>query len=462
MEKYDVIIIGGGPGGYHAASLAAESKKRVLLVDKESIGGTCLNWGCIPTKTLLNLAKQYSYSEELQNMGVEFQAHYNHTNAMAWKDNVVKILQNGVVSLLKKLKVTIVQGIGEIESIEGEKKIVSVSYDGKEQKYQGTHIIIASGVESFIPPIKGIETTKVFTSKELLSISEMPKKLVVIGGGVIGIEMAAVFAQLGSQVSIVEALPNILPMMEIDSVKILKKVLLDEYAIDIYCSAKVSEVEAHKLAFENENGTYTELEFDTLLVSTGRSTDLSVFESIGLAINKTGIVVNENMQTNISNVYAIGDVVGIFQLAHVAYRMAEVAVDNILGHKSKIRYNAVPMVIYTNPEMASCGLSEEQSKEKGYDPITAKLPIIVSGRVVSEHGIQSKGQCKIVADRKSGKVLGIHIVSPMASEVILTAAVILEAELSVKDLSEIIFPHPTVGEIIHNVSLALYRQLENQ
>lgn len=467
MEEYDVIIIGGGPGGYHAAHLLSGKGKKVMLVEREALGGTCLNWGCIPTKTLLNLAKQYSYSTELKDMGLIGDLHYHHDIAMKWKNRVVDILRSGVGSMMKKDKVNVVQGVAAFKDIKTDKKIISVRKEDSTQDYIAKHLIIACGVESFIPPISGIESANFMTSREILDIKEVPKKLTVIGGGVIGIEMAAIFSQLGSKVTVLEFLPEILPMMDAEGVAILKKGLMDLQDIDVFCKAKVNKVEKNLLSFENADGNLEKIDFDALLVSTGRSTDLTKFVGAGLSTSNTGIIVDDRMKTNIPNVYAIGDVVGTFQLAHVAYRMAEVAVDTIVGahsngRPSKMRYNAVPMVIYTYPEMASCGLTESQAREKGYVPVVASLPISINGRVIAEHGIKSKGYCKIVADEQSGKVLGLHIVSPMASEIIAIASIIIDADLRIKELVDIIFPHPTVGEIIHNVSLMLDHKLNTR
>lgn len=467
MDEYDVMIIGGGPGGYHAAGLAAEAGKKVLLVEKEALGGTCLNWGCIPTKTLLNLAKQCSYADELSTMGVTSQATYTHEVALRWKEKVVSALQSGVQAMLKKGKVNIVEGEAQIQSLSATQKSIEVTKnDASVEQFSGKHLIIASGVESVIPPIHGIESAEVLTSKDILSIAQLPKNLSVIGGGVIGIEIASLFVQLGSQVTVVEALPQILNNTEEESVKILQKVL-EGQGITIHSGATVKAVQKNQLKIVDAQQHESTIPFDALLVSTGRKTNLDKFKSLGIDVSAQGIIVDDTMQSNIPNVYAIGDVAGSYQLAHVAYRMAEVAIGNILAsetgasttHTPKMRYNVVPSVVYTNPELASCGLTEAQAKETMSDVISASLPIVMSGRVIAEHGIKAKGYCKIIANKANGKILGIHLVSPMASEIISTASVILEAELSVSALTEIIFPHPTVGEILHNVSLALQHKM---
>lgn len=458
MDAYDLIVIGGGPGGYHAAHVAAHRGKKVLLVEKEALGGTCLNWGCIPTKTLLNIAKHFSYSKNLEDMGLTSTPQYNHTHALKWKNDGIKILQNGVQNMLKKSKVTV--GIGEayIESVSADKKIIKIIND--DTSYSTENIILAGGVESYIPPIPGIETANVLTSKEILSMNEIPQKLVIVGGGVIGVEFASLFAQLGSTVTVFESMPEILPMMESDSVRILRKTLEAKQGVEFHCHTTVEKIEKQKVFFIASDGKKDTRSFDNLLISVGRKTDLSTFANVGLDTSTTGVVVDEHMMTNIPGVYAIGDITGMLQLAHVAYRMAEVAVDAITGRQSRMRYNAVPTVIYTNPELASCGLTEAQSTEQGRHIITASLPITTSGRAVVEYGPDIKGSCKIIADKQSSVILGIHIVGPMASEIISSAAVIIEAELRVQELAEIIFPHPTVGEILHNVSMILLHKIQ--
>ena len=465
MNEYDIIIIGGGPGGYHAAHVAAGRGSSVLLIEREALGGTCLNWGCIPTKTLLNVAKHAAHGEKLTAMGLSGAQTYTHTRALEWKDEVVQILQGHVQSMLKKDKVMVVVGDARIQHLSADTKTVVVSGGdsgggNNDTAYSAKHIILAGGVESYIPPIAGLDSAGARTSRDILSVEQVPRNLAIIGGGVIGIEFASLFAQLGSAVTIFEAMPEILPMIDANSVQTLKQILQTEQGIQFFCNTTVERIEKQSVMFSSADGTHDACPFDELLISVGRRTDLSPFADMGLAVSRTGIVVDEHTMTNIPGVYAIGDIAGSFQLAHVAYRMAEVAVDAIHGGRSSMRYHAVPMVVYTNPELASCGLTAAQAKEQGRDIVAASLPIAVSGRAVAEYGADVNGVCTIIADRHTATILGIHIVGPTASEIISTAAVILEAELRVHELAEIIFPHPTVAEVIHSVCAVLLRTME--
>lgn len=479
---YDLIIIGGGPGGYHAAQLAAADGHSVVLIEREAVGGTCLNWGCIPTKTLLNIAKQISYSKQMTARGLAGALEYRHQAALQWKDTVVATLHGHVTAMLKRGKVTVINGSAQLEEISAHKKTVRVidssgDVGGDTKKsavavqkgtaskksgacYTATNLIIANGVESFIPPIAGLADSGAMTSREILSLDAIPQQLAIIGGGVIGIEFASLFSQLGSSVTVFEALTEILPMMDNETVRILKEELVSEYGVRFLCSATVTEVGKQTVHYTAADGTTGSCPFDALLVSVGRRAELASFADAGLAVTKSSIVVDEQLRTNIPGVYAIGDIAGSFQLAHVAYRMAEVAVDAISGRSSRMRYHAVPMVVYSHPELASCGVTEAAAEDAGRPAVAASLPIAVSGRAIAEHGATVRGLCKIVADASDGTVLGIHLVAPMASEIISTAAVILETELRVQELAEIILPHPTVGEVLRNVSALLARKIK--
>ena len=456
MNNYDVIVIGGGPAGYSAASLLAQEGKNVLLVEKSAVGGTCLNVGCMPTKTLLNIAKYYNKTKELQKMGLDGSWIYQHDVAMDWKKKALKTLRSGVENLLKSSKVTVKFGEAQIQHLTPNEKIVLVD----STPYSAEYVLIASGLESTIPSISGIEGANPLTSTEILSISKVPSKLAIIGGGFIGIEFACIFSQLGSKVTVFEALPEILPAADKDCSQLLREIFTTNYGVDFHLNARISEFKNNTVIFSSAENKQSSLEFDTLLVSTGRKTKLEIFKQLGLDTTAVGIVVDKGMQTNIPQVYAIGDVVGTSQLAHSATRMAEVAVENILGNTSYMRYNAIPSVVYTDPELAGCGLTEHHAKEKGIEIVSASLPIIMSGKVVIEHGTTAKGLCKIIAEKNTGKILGMYFVGPMASEIISTAVVILEAQLRIQELVEMIFPHPTVGEIIHSVSKILLKKIK--
>jgi dihydrolipoamide dehydrogenase len=435
---YDIIILGGGPGGYMAAERAGDRGKSVLLIEKEELGGVCLNHGCIPTKSLLHSAKLFLHASEGAKLGIRFQnGEYDLPAAMKWKQKTVKKLVKGVEYLMDKYDVDMVKGEGRLV----DRNTLAV----RDDIYQGEHIIIATGSRPAIPPIPGIHSENVMTSRDILQIKELPEKIVIIGGGVIGMEFASFFSCLDIEVHVVEMLDEILPVMESDIARTMRRAM---ESIEFHLGARVEKIVDNSVTL-SINGETSTISGDIVLVATGRkpNVDNLGFREAGMNIGPNGIRVNEQMQTNLPGVYAVGDVTGKSMLAHSAYRMGEVAVNVICGDSDRMRYSAVPWVVYSLPEAAGCGLGEADAIEKGIDVKTAKIPMRMNGRFLAEYG-DAAGFCKVVVHENSQRLLGIHMLGGGCSELISGAASMIESELRVKDIREIIFPHPTVSEII--------------
>jgi dihydrolipoamide dehydrogenase len=448
MQKYDLMVIGGGPGGYDAAERAGENGLKVVIFEKRALGGVCLNEGCIPTKTFLNSAKIYSYALRGDSYGVIAKdVSFDHAKVVKRKQKVVKTLVSGVRMKMRQNKVTVVSKKATITGKTDD--AITVEADG--EVYAAPKLIIATGSVPAVPPIKGLkeglESGFVMTSREILDIEKLPKSLIVIGGGVIGLEMACYFATVGVKVTVIEMLDRIAGNTDLDISRTLMKTYQKE-GMDFYLSSRVTSVGENSVTFEQEGKEQTVVA-DAVLLSAGRRPRIDDIglETIGVYTERGAIVTDEYMRTNVAGVYAVGDVNGKSLLAHTAYREADVAVNHILGKKDRMRYDAVPSVIYTNPEVASVGETEESAKEKGMDVRSVRLPLAYSGRYVAEVN-NGDGFCKLVLDNKTNKLVGVHMIGSYASEIIYGAALMLETELPAEQLKKLIFPHPTVSEII--------------
>jgi dihydrolipoamide dehydrogenase len=445
---YDLIVIGGGPGGYTAAERAGGAGLSVLLAEKRVLGGVCLNEGCIPSKTFLNSAKIADYAKNGSTYGVHAEGvKLEHPAVVKRKNRVVKKLVSGLEMKMKKNKVTVVNGEAVISGRTGDGFQVKV--DGA--VYTGKRLLIASGSVPAMPPIPGLDEGYkkgiVLTNREILDIETIPENLVIIGGGVIGLEMASYFNSAGSRVTVVEMLDHIAGPTDRE----ISDILLNNYkkkGIDFRLSAKVTEIKGNDVVFESSDGIHR-VSGDNILISIGRKPDTKGLglETIGVETDRGRIVTDEFLRTNVPEVYAAGDVNGISMLAHTAYREAEVAVNNILGKRDRMRYFAVPSVIYTNPEVGSVGETTESARDKGLDVEIIKLPLAYSGRYVAETE-RGDGIVKVLVDKKYRTIRGLHIIGSYASEVIYGAAVMMETEMRVNDIREIVFPHPTVCEVI--------------
>ena len=441
---YDIIIIGAGPGGYVAAERAGKLGKSVLLIEKEQLGGVCLNRGCIPTKTLLNSSKLYKQASGPANFGVHTKgASFNWKEAMAWKTEVVETQRKGVSFLMKENGVEVLKGAAEL--LEGKKVFV----DGK--LYEGENIIISTGSFDFIPPIPGTDGAIAVTSREILELTDLPKSLAVIGGGVIGMEFASLFSNLGIKVDVIEMMDEIIPMMDKGHARVMRR---EMKGIDFHLSSQLLKIEDKKLTYLF-NGSEESLEAELILMAVGRRPNTSGLEKAGLDIYKGRVVVNERMQTNLPGVYAVGDVTGLSMLAHSASRMGEVAVNNICGIRDRMRYNAIPWAVYTSPEAAGCGLTEAEAVSRGREVKTASVLMKHNGRFLAEHGKTSVGSCKIVVDAETKILLGVHLIGGISSELAAGAAAMIESELRVNEIKEIIFPHPSLSEVIRDAVWAI-------
>ena len=451
MELYDLIVIGGGPGGYLAAERAAHAGLKTLLFEKKSLGGVCLNEGCIPSKALLNSAKTYLHAKHASMYGVNTEnVTVDQAKVIARKRKVVKTLVSGVGAKMRQHKVAVVK---EEATIDGKCadgfKIKSAS-----GTYTGKKLIIATGSSAAVPPIPGVKENLgdfVCTNREVLELTQIPEQFTVIGGGVIGLEMAAYYAAVGSKVTVVEMLDHIAgPTDREISTRLQKE--LEAMGITFLLGHACEKVEPGKVYVKAPDGTQKVIEANKVLLSIGRRANyINIgLETIGVKTDRPGIVTDAMCRTNVPDVYAIGDVNGHHMLAHTAYREAEVAVNTILGKKDYMRYHANPSVIYTMPEVASVGLTEQECKEKGREVEIKKLSMMYSGRFVAENE-GADGLCKIIVDKKTRLILGIHLIGAYAGEMIWGGAQMLETQFRVTDGRQIIFPHPTVSEIIREV-----------
>jgi len=445
---FDLIVIGGGPAGYLAAERAGHAGLKVVLFEKNALGGVCLNEGCIPSKALLNSAKLYEHALHSQAYGVKAEGvAIDQPTVVARRGKVVKTLVSGVGAKMKAAGVTVVKENAVIKGrVEGGFAVTAGGQD-----YEGAKMIIASGSSAVVPPIPGVRENLggfVVTNREVLELQEVPKNFVVIGGGVIGLEMVAYYATVGAKVTVVEMLDHIAGPTDREISTMLQKEL-QKKGVTFLLSHKCLAVEAGKVIAEAPDGGKVEIPADKVLLSIGRRANLQGIglENIGVETNRAGIVVDAQGRTNIEGVFAAGDCNGHVMLAHTAYREAEVCVNTILGKKDTMRYHANPSVIYTQPEIASCGLTEEEARAQGIDYEVKKLSMRYAGRFVAENE-GADGLCKILVNKEHRNVIGVHMIGSYSSEIIWGAAEMIELELRVKDAREIIFPHPTVSEII--------------
>ena len=450
-DIFDLVVIGGGPGGYLAAERAAHGGLKTLLFEKRALGGVCLNEGCIPSKALLNSAKHYDHALHGGVYGVTCaDVKYDQGVAVARKNKVVRTLVAGVKGKMKEKGVTVVMQEAKIKGRDAQ----GFSLEAGGETYYGKRLIIAAGSSPVVPPIPGVRENVdsfVLTNREILDLTEVPEKLTVIGGGVIGLEMAAYYNTVGAKVTVVEMLDKIAGPTDAEISKLLQKDL-EKKGVTFLLGHKCLSVEPGTVYAETPAGEKISIAADKVLLSIGRraNTQELGLENIGVEVARTGIATDLCCRTNVPEVYAIGDVNGHHMLAHTAYREAEVAVNNILGKADMMRYHANPSVIYTQPELASVGKTEEECKQKGVEYEVQKLSMRYAGRFVAENE-GADGLCKILVDKKKRTVIGVHMIGAYTGEMIWGAAEMLEMQLRVNDARQIIFPHPTVSEIIREV-----------
>ena len=445
---YDLMVIGAGPGGYEAAAYAAKLGKKVALFEKNELGGTCLNVGCIPAKTLLRSARAFEDVLEASRYGVSGAGTpvLDMKAVQARKQSIIATLKKGVEGMLKRAGVEIVKAEAKVA---GKGKIVA---DGKE--YEGANILVATGSVPACPPIPGLrDNPKVLDSTGILALEEIPKELVIIGGGVIGLEFATFFATAGTKVTIVEMLPKIAPVVDYE---ISKKLMaeLKKAGVVFNLSCKVQKIEGNVLTFTDPDGKDQQITGDYILSAIGRSAVTRGFglEEAGVEIERRGIKTDEFGKTNVPGIWACGDCTGRMQLAHAATREGIVAVHNMFGIADRMRYSAIPSVIYTHPEVAQVGATEEELKKNGVAYKKAVMPMAIAGRFMVENDGKA-GTVKVLVSEKYGQVLGVHMIGGCCGEFIASAAAMVETEQCVEDVRQIVFPHPTQSEALKETVL---------
>lgn len=442
--KYDVAIIGGGPAGYTAAERAAKGGLSTVLFEKNALGGVCLNEGCVPTKTLLYSAKTYDQIKHASKYAVSAEnPSFDYPKIIARKNKVVKKLTAGIRMKMKESGVEVITGEAMIQGKTDEGNIL---IQCAEQVYEAKNLLVCTGSESVIPPIPGVNETEYWTSREALQSKELPASLIIIGGGVIGMEFASFFNSMGTEVLVVEMLDKILGPMD----KELSDMLQAEYAkrgVKFYLGHKVTGIHGQDVTVEKDGESFT-LHGEKVLLSVGRRPVTKGFglETLALEPYRNGIKVNEYMQTSLPNVYACGDITAFSLLAHTAVSEAEVAIDHILGKARTMSYKAIPGVVYTNPEIAGVGKTEEELQASGIPYQVKKIPMAFSGRFVAENEM-GNGVCKLIL-AEDGTLIGAHLLGNPASELIVIAGMAIEKGMKAEEIKSFVFPHPTVGEII--------------
>ena len=453
MEKFDVCVIGAGPGGYVAAIKAGQKGLKTALVEKGNLGGTCLNIGCIPTKTLIASAEVLHSARHAADFGVEIAGEIkpNWSKMLARKEAVLDKLRGGIAGLLKAANVTVFNGTA---SFMNRQSVMVSEGENAGTTIQAKNFIIAVGSASLVPGFIP-QSPRVLTSTELLSIPKVPKSLLVLGGGVIGCEFACLFAEMGTEVTVVEMLPSILPPVDRELGKTLAKIM-ESKGIKIMTGAPLANIKATTKGVTGEVGA-EKVSAEYLLVSIGRKPVAGELNlpAAGVATNERGwIPVNDYAQTNVPNIYAIGDATGKGMLAHWASAQAATAVEAITGNRTALPVDQIPGAIFTTPEIGSLGASEEQLKEKGIAYKVGKFPFAALGKAMAIN--ETEGFVKILADAQTDAVLGVHIIGPHATDLIAEAGPVMKLECTARELGRAIHAHPTIGEAIMEAAHAVH------
>ena len=446
-RHFDVVVIGTGPGGYVAAIRAAQLGLRTAVVEKDELGGTCLNWGCIPTKAWIVSAHLFEQIKRAREFGIEVgEPRVNWGWLLERKQKVVKQLTGGVKTLLQGRQVEIVRGTAKLADAH---RIVVTPRDGGVAELSADHIIVATGASATLPPGFDLDGERVITSQQALELSRQPKRLAVLGGGVVGTEFACFFAAIGTEVTLVEMLPRLLPAEDDEIAQTLERELKKQ-KIALHLNTRVD-----GMTHEPDGATTLTLAggktvtVDTVLVATGRrpyAADLGL-EALGVARGDRGkIVVNERLQTSVPGLYAIGDVTDIKQLAHFASAQGKAAAEIVAGHPAQTNWRAVPAATFTTPEIASVGLTEREAAAEGRPLKIGRFPFRAHGRSIADGELV--GFVKLIADATTDQVLGAHIIGAKASELIHECALAIAADLNARDLAQAIHAHPTLTETI--------------
>jgi dihydrolipoamide dehydrogenase len=448
MSEIDVVIIGGGPGGYVSAIKAAHLGLKAVLVEKDKLGGVCLNRGCIPTKALVSTAELLNHLQRAEEFGIQVKDYsFDFPAIMKRKDIITRRLSSGVEQLMKANQVRVVRGEGQI--IEPGKVEVTDTA-GKKEVIRTKNIIISTGSKVMKLPIPGIDSKGVITSDEALSLSELPSRMLIVGGGVVGIEFAGIFRALGVEVTVVEMLPRILLPIDEEIARRLTQ-LLKRKGIEILTDCKVKEIKKTNQNLEvlvSTNNGEKKLETEKVLLAAGRVPELGNIDvqRLGIKLDKRAIKVDEKMRTNIPGIYAVGDVVGKIMLAHVASREGIVAVENIAGKEVLMDYKVVPNCVFSMPEVASVGLTEEEARKENNNIKVSKFPFMANGKALGMG--ETEGMVKIIADTDTSELLGFHILGAHASDLIAEGTLALSMETTAEEIVNTIHAHPTLAEAI--------------
>jgi dihydrolipoamide dehydrogenase len=445
---YDLIVIGAGPGGYEAAGHAGKMGKKVALVEKGRVGGTCLNVGCIPAKTFLRSSKLFHECLESDRYGVRVgPPEFDMSAVVARKDRVVGTLTKGVETMLKR---------AGVETISGQARVVARNtVEVGERRLEAANILLATGSRPAVPPVSGIGSARVLDSNTVFGLTTIPRRVAIVGGGYIGLEFACFFNEIGCQVAVYEMLPHIAAGCDRDiSSRLLQ--ILKRKGIEFHLSARVTAIDDTALHYTEADGAQGADAADCVLNAAGRAPNVSGLglEEVGVDFSAKGIRTSDRGQTNVAGIWACGDVTGRRMLAHVATREGIVAVNNMFGRKDRIRYNAIPAVIYTHPEVATVGQTEEELQAAGIEYKKSIVPMALAGRFLVENEGGS-GIVKALAGARHGEILGIHAIGDSSSEFIVAAAVMVATEMCVSDAAGIVFPHPTVSEALREAILAI-------
>lgn len=460
MSNYDVLIIGGGPGGYNAAIRAGQLGLKVACIEgRETLGGTCLNVGCMPSKALLHASELYetATSGELNNLGIEVKPTLNLAQMMKQKDESVTALTKGIEFLFRKNKVEWIKGWGRLN---GPGKVTVTLADGSVRELQAKDIVIATGSEPTPLPGVTIDNQRILDSTGALALPEVPKHLVVIGAGVIGLELGSVWRRLGSEVTVVEYLDRICPGLDNETAKTLQRTL-SKQGMKFKLATKVSAAKATAKGVTLDlqpaaDGTTEPLQADYVLVAIGRRpyTAGLGLETVGLATDKRGMLENQQHRSRVPGIWIIGDVTSGPMLAHKAEDEAIACIERIAGHAAEVNYEAIPGVIYTRPEVATVGKTEEQLKAEGRAYKVGKFPFTANSRAKINH--EAEGFVKVLADERTDQILGVHIIGPSAGELIGEYCVALEFSASAEDIALICHPHPTRSEALRQAAMNVH------
>lgn len=450
-QVYDLVVIGGGPAGYVGAIKSAQNGMKTALIEKEHLGGTCLNVGCIPTKALFQSSELCEEIKKANEFGIiaDFK-NIDYSKVIKRKAKIVKSLVKGVGYLLQKNNVDVFTGTADFTGV----KKVRIKESGKE--IEGKNILIATGSENAVPPIAGSKGNNVIDSTKLLSMEKLPESLAIIGGGVIGCEFANIMSSFGVTVTIVEMLPNLLGKTDIEC----SGFLADEFkkkGINILFDTKVQEIKdsgnSKKLLLCIQDGKTVKLESEYILIATGRkpvTSELNLSKT-GVKTENGWISVNGSMETSIKGIYAAGDVTGKSFLAHTAYEEGVVAIANICSNSREMEYKSIPSAVFTDLEVSSCGMTEHEARKNGYDVLIGKFNLASNGKALTMG--KPGGFVKVVSEKENHEILGVHMVGPCASEIVTIAATLLSMEATLEDVELTVYPHPSVSEALREACL---------